>query len=296
MIMGKKIHIVINPASGQPQPVLHSINKVFHAQGIEWDISLTKESGDAERFTSQAAQAGADVVAAYGGDGTVMEVARGLFGSGVPMAIFPGGTANLMSVELGIPKDLTQAAEIAASPDSPVRMVDAGLIGETYFLLRVGIGFAAEKVKEADRELKDKYGVLAYSIGALKALKTTKKAHYRITLDGKIEEIDGISCLIDNAGNIGVSGFEIAKNISVSDGLLDVIVISDSSFKGLVAASRRFAGGSREMKSFHHWQAKDIEIETDPPLIIQVDGEIVGETPLSIKVVEGAVGVLTPAN
>ena len=73
---------------------------------IEWEISLTQKSGDAERFARQAAENGADIVAAYGGDGTVMEVARGIMGLDTPLAIFPGGTANLMAVELGIPKNL----------------------------------------------------------------------------------------------------------------------------------------------------------------------------------------------
>ena len=166
----KKILVVINPASGKPQPVLHSLNQVFNDAGVEWDISLTKKSGDAERFAREAVNSGVDVVAAYGGDGTVMEAARGLRGSPVPLAILPGGTANLMSVELGIPKDLVKAAQIACDPQSQVQMIDMGMFGDTYFLLRVGMGFAARTVENADRELKDKYGILAYSVAALKAL------------------------------------------------------------------------------------------------------------------------------
>src|SRR5512139_3934827 len=199
--MTRKIHVIVNPASGQPQPILHTLNGVFHPLGIDWEVFITKQSGDAERFARQAADDGVDVVAVYGGDGTVMEVARGLFGSQTPLAILPGGTANLMSVELGIPKNLAQAAAIAADPDSRVRVVDAGLFGDqTHFLLRVGLGFAARKVEIADRELKDRYGIMAYSIGALKALTDTEPANYRLTLDGQLFETQGFSCLVDNAG------------------------------------------------------------------------------------------------
>ena len=120
---------IVNPASGQPQPILHTLNSVFRPLGIDWDIFITKESGDAERFARQSAASGADVVAAYGGDGTVMEAARGLRGSQTPLAILPGGTANLMSVELGVPKNLAQAAAVAADPKSKVRTVDAGMFG-----------------------------------------------------------------------------------------------------------------------------------------------------------------------
>ena len=136
--MKRKVHVVINPASGRPKPILHTLNRIFKQADVDWDISLTKARGDAERFAREAAAGGADIVAAYGGDGTVMEVGQGLLGSPVPLAIFPGGSANLMAVELGIPKDLEKAAEVAADLESPTRQVDVCLLGEKTFLLRSG--------------------------------------------------------------------------------------------------------------------------------------------------------------
>ncbi len=240
--MARKIHVVVNPASGQPQPILNTLNSVFHPLGIDWDVFLTKQSGDAERFARQSAASGVDVVAAYGGDGTVMEAARGLFGTQTPLAILPGGTANLMSVELGIPKDLAQAAAIAADPNSRVRQVDAGLFGgQTHFLLRVGLGFAARKVEIADRDLKDRFGIMAYSIGALKALGGSAPAHYRLTLDGQQYETQGFTCLVDNAGNIGFAGLGL-KSILVDDGLLDVIIVRDARLRSWIAVGAGLGG------------------------------------------------------
>ncbi len=293
--MPRKIHAIINPASGQPQPILHTLNSVFHPLGIDWDIFITKESGDAERFARLSAASGADVVAAYGGDGTVMEAARGLRGSQTPLAILPGGTANLMSVELGVPKNLAQAAAVAADPKSKVRVVDAGLLGgQTHFLLRVGLGFAARKVEIADRELKDRFGIMAYSIGALKALTETEKAHYRLTLDGKLHETDGFSCLVDNAGNIGFAGLGL-KSILIDDGLLDVIVIRDARIRSWVAVGAGLGGAKLNPEYIRHWQAREITIEADPPQPVQMDGELAGQTPVSIQVVPGWVRILTPA-
>lgn len=289
-----KIHVVINPASGQPQPILHTLNRVFRAAKVDWDISLTKESGDAQRFARQAAAGGADVVAAYGGDGTVMEVAHGLLNSQTPLAILPGGTANLMSVELGIPKDLEQAAIIASGQQSQVRLVDLGQAGDTYFLLRVGLGFAAQKVKLADRQLKDKYGLMAYTIAGLKALTQTKTTHYQITLDGQTVEVDGLTCLVDNAGNMGVSGIAPGRNIDVSDGLLDVLLIKDPSFGSLVDIGYSLVE-KRAPDSYVHWQARQIEIDCEPAEDIQIDGEMSGTTPISIRVVPQALRVLVPA-
>ena len=293
--MARKIHVVINPASGQPQPILHTLNSVFHPAGIDWDVFITKESGDAERFARQAAASGVDVVAAYGGDGTVMEAARGLFGSQTPLAILPGGTANLMSVELGIPKDLAQAATIAADPNSRVRVVDAGLFnGKSHFLLRVGMGFAARKIEIADRDLKDRYGIMAYSIGALKALSGNQMANYHLNLDGQSYEARGFTCLVDNAGNIGFAGLGL-KSILVDDGLLDVIIVRDKRIRSWIAVGAGLGGKEISADYIHHWQAREITIEADPPQPIQLDGELVGETPASVKVVPGLVRVLTSA-
>lgn len=291
--MARKIHVIINPASGQPEPILNTLNSVFHPAGIDWDVFITKASGDAERLARQAAGAGVDVVAAYGGDGTVMEVARGLHGLQTPMAILPGGTANLMSVELGVPKDLAHAATIAADPKSRLRQVDAGLFnGEAHFLLRVGLGFAARKVEIADRELKDRFGILAYSIGALKAVGVSDVANYRLTLDGEHFETTGYTCLVDNAGNIGFAGLGL-KSILVDDGLLDVIIVRDSRLRNWIAVGAGVRGTEPNPEYIHHWQAREITIETDPPQPVQLDGELAGETPVSVQVVPGYVRILS---
>jgi diacylglycerol kinase family enzyme len=100
-----------------------------------------------------------DLVAAYGGDGTQMEIANGLLGSGVPQAILPGGTGNAMAHDLGISLNLREAAElIVTSPNR--RAVDLAKKGDTVFMLRAYAGFSADEA--ASREEKDKYGQLAY--------------------------------------------------------------------------------------------------------------------------------------
>ena len=290
--MTKKIHIVINPASGKPQLILHQLNGVFHPAGVEWGVSLTQKSGDATRFARQAIADGAEIVGAYGGDGTVMEVAEAVQGGDIPMAILPGGTANLMSVELGIPKDLTKAAQIMIDTDSVIRKIDMGQVGEQRFMLRVGIGFAGEKVKLADRELKDKWGILAYSIAGLKALETVPVADYRITVDGNEYETDGKTCLIDNAGNMGMQDKTPSKSISVSDGLLDVIIVRDAKLGSLIALGKSMHGHENQ-DALKHWQGHEIKIECDPPQTVQVDGEIWDPTPVSAAVLPGVLPVLT---
>ena len=292
--MRRKVHVIINPATGRPKPIQHVLNRVFKQADVDWDISLTKARGDAERFAREAAAGGVDIVGAYGGDGTVMEVAQGRLGSPVPLAILPGGSANLMSVELGIPKELEKAATIAADPESPTRQVDVGLAGENYFLLRVGTGFAARKVAYADRSIKNRFGVLAYSVAAVKSLKDTKSAHYRITLDGKQVETDAVTCLIDNAGNMGIQGFQPAKEIRVDDGWLDVLLLGSKGLVNLVTSGPSLLEADKSETVIEHWQARQITIAVDPPQPVQVDGEMVGDTPVSAEVLPGALKVIVP--
>src|SRR5689334_16040766 len=179
----RRIHVIANPAAGQDRPFLNLFNNAFQVADIEWELLITKKAGDAERLTRESLAAGADVVAAYGGDGTVSEVANGLYGSDVPLAIFPGGTANVMSVELGIPGDLTGAVALACG-SGVARPVDMGKIGDRLFLLRTAIGYTAEMTKGADREDKNRLGNLAYILSAIRALPNAQPVPYKLTLDG----------------------------------------------------------------------------------------------------------------
>lgn len=308
--MARRIQVIVNPAAGQDAPILNIMNRIFREAGVEWDISLTKEAGDARRLAQEAAQRGVDVVAVYGGDGTVAEVASGLVGSQVPLAILPGGTANVLSVELGIPADLALACQLAANPEAVVRPLDMGTVNGDYFILRVGIGFEAAMVEKADRESKDKYGVLAYLWSAMQNLYKPEIAKYHLTIDGQSIEAEGLTCMIANSGNMGQAGLNLIPTIDVGDGLLDVIVIHQASlqtFFDLVGSITGFkqmqsadvpagSGVPNDMapQSLQYWQAKEVTVVTEPTQTVQCDGEILGKIEVQCKVVPHAINVLTP--
>ena len=292
--MTKNIHVIINPAAGKTEPVLNTLNRIFHPAGVKWDVSITQESGDAARFASKARDSGVDIVAAYGGDGTVMEVARGLRGTNTPMMILPGGTANLMSQELGLPPGLAQAAEGAISERSKIRAIDLGQAGDNFFILRVGLGFSGKKVETVSREMKDRFGVLAYTIGAIKALRETDIISWKLTLDGEKQEFEGFALLVDNAGTFGVRGLSHSSKVRIDDGLLDVIIVRDIGFSSVYSIGASIADLQPDPDTFRHWQAREIQITSDPPSIINGDGEIWGETPVDIRILPGAVKVIVP--
>jgi len=290
----KQIHVIINPVSGRPQPVLSTLNSVFRQANVKWDVSVTHESGDARRAASTAVAQGVDVVAVYGGDGTVLEAATGLLGTTTPMAILPGGTANVLSVELNIPQALAAAARIACSGDSPVRKVDMGQSGERFFIQRIGVGLDADKVNRATRELKQKYGRLAYSISWLQAARETPRVRYALRLDGREVECEGVTCHIANSGSIGVPGLVLLHEISVSDGLLDVLVMRDTSIGSALSIASIAANHPSNPDAFHHWQVRVVTVTVDPPQRVHADGEMWESTPLSVQVLPEAVGILTP--
>lgn len=309
--MTTRVQVIINPASGQAMPILHTLNSVFRSFGYDWDIAITKAAGDGKRLAAKAVDEGYDIVAAYGGDGTVAEVASGLIGTDVPLAILPGGTANVMSIELGIPRELAGACELFCADGCATRTVDMGQIGQRYFLLRAGVGFEAAMVQQADRESKEGMGVLAYMLSALNNLRHPPKAHYRLTLDGQTIESEGLTCIVANSGNLGRPGMNLVPGVDVTDGLLDVIIVRQADLISLLAVTANVAGlveaepaarsddphqaRQETEKTLQHWQAKEIRVESDPIQPVQSDGEMIEDTPLECKVIPAAVRILVPS-
>lgn len=296
--MSKRVQVIINPTAGQDQAILGVLNSVFHEAGVTWDVSITNKAGDAREFAREAAEAGVDVVAAYGGDGTVMEVASGLIGTNVPLAIFPGGTANVMSVELGIPGDLAQASALVCNEQHAVVPIDMGQLGdEGFFILRVGTGLEADMVEGADRELKNRLGTLAYALSALQAIQNPTLSRYHLTIDGEQIEAEGIACFICNSGNLGRAGIVLSSGVSVRDGLLDVFVLQQANLASLIALTRDvLTQNEPTTPALQHWQGREITLLAEPNQTVQADGEVLGETPVAAKVLPGVVRVIVPGD
>ncbi|MDX1417180.1 MAG: YegS/Rv2252/BmrU family lipid kinase [Candidatus Promineifilaceae bacterium] len=291
----QSVFVIVNPASGQDVTILNTLNSVFRAAGIDWDIAITKKSGDAARLARESAENGtADIVAVYGGDGTVMETASGLIDTDMPLAILPGGTNNVMSVELGIPKDLRKAAGLIGSSNSRLRTVDMGTANDQLFILRIGIGYEAEINELADREMKDRFGGFAYTLGGLKALQNPPLARYHLTLDGKEEELDGLWCMIANSASLGIPNVGVAHGVDVGDGLLDVIVIRHRDLDSLLSLAGSITQRDNLGQPLPHWQVREVIVEADPPMAVTGDGEIWEPTPIKAKVIPDAVKILVP--
>jgi YegS/Rv2252/BmrU family lipid kinase len=289
----KRVKVIINPASGIERPILRPLNRVLRETGFRWDVALTHQSGDARELAANAAADGYDAVMIYGGDGAVMEAAAGLAGTQVPLAIIPGGTGNVMSVELGIQNDVAAAAELLAREQIPIRDMDLGMVGEHYFALRVATGYEADYVQHTTRESKERLGKLAYALTAMQ--QELKLVRYTLTLDGEtIEPVEGYTCMVANSGNVGVPGLPLLSRISISDGLLDVVIVQNLNFLSLLRPNTSADESAERDLMVRHWQAREITISTDPVQTLIGDGEVWGETPFTATVLPAALRVVVP--
>jgi YegS/Rv2252/BmrU family lipid kinase len=294
----KKLQVIINPAAGVGRPILQALNSGLKDTGIEWDVSITHKAGDAERLAKEAVENGADIVGVHGGDGSVMEVASALRGMSTPLAIFPGGTANVMSVELGIPTDIEASIDFIAKGNYTTRLIDMGRVNDGLFLLRIGIGLEADMMKSADQEVKNRFGVLAYAFSALNEMRNLTPTLYRVRVDGELHEIEGISCMIANSGNVAIGGLTLSKKIDISDGVLDVVIFRSADLASMIAVSAAVMSPNAEATDrpqLKHYQGHEIVVESDPPQTISIDGEVIEPTTLTATILPGAVNVVVPA-
>jgi YegS/Rv2252/BmrU family lipid kinase len=294
----KKLQVIINPAAGVGRPILQALNSGLKDSGIEWDVSITHKAGDAKRLAKKAVEDGADVVGVHGGDGSVMEVASSLRGTSTPMAIFPGGTANVMSVELGIPStDIEESIDFIAKGSYTTRLIDMGKVNDRLFLLRVGIGLEADMMKSADQEIKNRFGVLAYAFSALNEMRNLTPTYYRVRVDGELHEVEGVSCMIANSGNVAIGGLTLSKKIDVSDGLLDVVIFRSIDLAAMISVSAAVMSpnaDATDSPQLEHYQGREIVVEANPPQTISIDGEVIEPTTLTASILPGAVNVVVP--
>jgi len=286
--------VVVNPAAGQFSPDLKAFNRIIHGAGMDWEVEVTNAFGEGGKLAARAVAAGASVVAACGGDGTVRDVVSGLLGSPVPLAIIPSGTGNALAKDLGIPLDLNAACALMVNAQARRRPIDLGVAGDHLFLLRLGVGLEAEITRAADRSLKDRLGPLAYITATLQAWNSAPVSRYRLVMDDEIVETDGLACMVANAGSLGVPGLTISPRVRIDDGLLDVFVIRRADLSELGALAASVAGASPEASGLPHWQTSAIRIEASPPHGVEADGDELGTTPLQVEAIARAVQVIVP--
>ncbi len=298
-----KTLVIINPASGSSDDDFRAlVESELREHGSEFEIRETDPEEGGKIIARDAIAAGVEHLIACGGDGTVMSVVNGMGhaeegkNESQPqtiLSIIPGGTANLLAGALGIPTDTKEAVAIAVAGHE--KTIDLGKCGENVFALGVGLGLTERLVSQTSSEEKEKIGKLAYAKAMLSEL-GVKPTTFTFQLDEKPEETArGVAVVIANAGQIS-GGLKFAPDAKMDDGLLDLCILRRFYFRDLVRMTwHSLWGNLPEDRAVAFYQARRIEIKSDPPLDLQVDGEVVDlTTPLVAGVLPKALRVRVP--
>jgi diacylglycerol kinase (ATP) len=214
----ERVAIIFNPASGSEDSETRraQLEELKVAAGLTCELRETDRDDGAAPLAREAMAAGMERVLVSGGDGSVMEAADVLAGSEVALAVLPGGAGNLLALNLGLPTETNAAVELALA--GRARPLDVGRANGSVFLIMAGIGMDARMIRDADRKLKDRLGVLAYFVSAWRNM-GRPLVPFTITIDGQRLRRRAQSVLVANLGRI-TGGLELVPGADAEDGLL----------------------------------------------------------------------------
>ncbi len=291
----KRMLLIINPISGTsnknglPERIVQKLSE----HDIRVDIANTTCRGDATRLAHEGIAAGYDAILACGGDGTVNETARALVGSGVTMGIIPAGSGNGLARHICTPIDAMQSLDTII--EGHTSDCDYGTVNDMPFFCTFGVGFDAAV---SDRfAASGQRGKISYIKSAFEEFINFKCERYTLTADGKVVADDAFLVACCNASQYGNNAY-IAPHASITDGMIDVIVIRKASIlQRAMLGIDLISGTIDQNKLIETMRVKHVVIERSAPGSAHVDGEPVtlGEH-LDVKCHAGALRLFTPAD
>lgn len=300
LIPNRIAHLIFNPVAGQGNATqeLMTVRQILNPY-VELHIHLTTPEIDAETLVQRAIAAQPDVIIASGGDGTVSVVASALINTGIPLGLIPRGTANAFAVALGIPTTVREACQLIAA--GTTRIVDTARSDRMPMILLAGIGFEAGMVERANRELKDRLGVLAYILAGVQQLQEQQLFDTTITVNGTTtqEFRAGAVTIANTAPPTSVLAQGLGR-VDGDDGQLDITLGMPASRLQAIESTLELFGAALvklepKRDDVVHFQARQIRVDTDPPQKVTVDGELVGTTPIEFECLPRSLIVIAPA-
>lgn len=265
---------IINPARVRDaRQFVARCRAVAVARGVQPSFLLTALGDHGSGLARDAVRAGARIIFAVGGDGTVRACADALAGTDVPLAIVPRGTANLAARALRVPSRL--AAALAVGFGAHERRIDLADADGMTFAAMAGMGLDAAVVAATSSLLK-RGGWLAYGVTGMRHL-IGRPVSFTVRLDGGEALSRRARCVV--VGNVGLlpGGFVLLPGARPDDGLLDVGILAPSSLAGWTRVGYRVVARSgRDDHELERYRARRVEIRASDTLPRQVDGEIIG--------------------
>jgi YegS/Rv2252/BmrU family lipid kinase len=290
--------LIVNPSAGggKARRVAPDVERALRGEGLEVRRVDTRDLDHARELAEQGARAGETVVV-LSGDGLIGVVADVLrdFPSAV-LGVLPGGRGNDLARVLGIPKDPIAACAVIAR--GVPRAMDLGEVAGQAFVGIASVGFDSVANRIAN-EAPAWLGNLVYAYGALRALASWRPARFAIELDPPGERLSFTAYTVGacNSKTYG-GGMRAAPDAMLDDGLLEVIVLETVSKREFLTKllPRVFKGTHVELPSVHVFRAAAVEISADRPFTMYADGDPIGELPVRVSTVGGAISVLVPAD
>lgn len=312
--MTSSVAVVVNPTKVDLDDVREALQEEAAAAGVE-DLRLLETTEDDPGFgqTREAIEAGAHLVCALGGDGTVRAVAQALVGADAALGLLPGGTGNLLARNIGIPADdLRRAFRVALTGQA--RTIDVGwlVVDPTSdqqeqtpptpadnvhcFVVMAGLGFDAQMMDDAPEALKDKAGWAAYVASAGQHL-SDDGFGLTLGLDGETSTYEAArTVVVGNCGELQ-AGMVLLPDAQIDDGLLDVAVLTPEGLGGWLAVAARVFTRSGDGPSVQRQRGRDVTLQVVPAQPCEVDGDVLGEASAARLVIQpGCLVVRVPAD
>ena len=311
----KRMLLIVNPYATTVSDRLK--NLVVYALQGRFDVEAvsTQAQNHATEIGREARDGGYDVVVAFGGDGTLNEVANGLAGTDLPVAVLPGGSTNVVCRTLGIPNDVVDATEhlLSLLDDWQPRRIDLGMVDERYFVFACGVGIDATVVRRVDAnpKLKGSAGPYYYSWAGISGFYRkylVNPIRVRTTVEGR-DPVEGVTTIVQNSDPLTYFAsrpIRVCEGIAIDDGTLSVAVLKRAVQRDMPTLIGRLFSGSHtaaEHKQVAHFddvthvvvetvsKAKD---GTPRPFPLQVDGDYIGERErVELRAAPGALTIVS---
>lgn len=292
-----RVAVIINPVAGVRGTLDHERHRAelarrrFALARVDADIVVTERAGHARELAHDAVARGADVVVAWGGDGTVNEVASALVGGPGALAMIPAGSGNGLARSMGVPP--TPERAIAHLLQASERVIDVGEIDGRLFVNVAGVGFDAHIAARFAAIGTARRGFLRYASIVAGELGRYSGRPYSLVLDAQAATTHHAFLLSFANGRQWGNGAIIAPSAELDDGLLDAVIVEDRGRGAVLCAiPYLFRGTLDRVRGVRIARVIAATVAGDHPLVYHADGEsFVGGTTIHVRVVPAALRV-----
>ena len=288
--------LIVNPKSGvdrDKERAVDIVTTLCEERGLTVNVEFTTREGDAQEIAIGGVNNKVKTVIAAGGDGTVREVANGLWGSKIPMGIIPMGSGNGLARSLCIPQEIKAAVEVALSGQREA--IDRGVAGAASFYSAFGIGFDAEVSYRFS--LDKRRGKTTYLKHAIRQLFSYRPSRFRLVSENLDIETEALLVAVCNCKQYGNNAY-ISPDANPADGFLDVTVIHEGNFLSkAMAGIELFSGTLNSNVLVEMFRVRFLQIEKEGALesIVHLDGEPAEmKLPVDIRCEERGLEVIVP--